>query len=177
MTRIATTHSLTRTFVVLIAACAFALGLGACSKGKEDDKAAKAPVVLTAPAGNDDTAWRNYLGQVVAQNQEGVTDRVYAYYLPANSQIQAEDGTSQYGRQLENVTSVVARTVLPGNLLAFGSPDSTSMGDLVVAAFKDAKPDALKGSQVVFIGKAGDSDRVKAAVEAAGAKFVFVEAK
>jgi hypothetical protein len=30
---------------------------------------------------------------------------------------------------------------------------------------------------VLFIGKVEDRDRVKAAVEAAGAKFVFVEAK
>jgi hypothetical protein len=177
MTRTANIHSAARTVLVLLAACALAFGLTACKKGGDEDKAAKGPVVLTAPAGNDDVAWRNYLGQVVAQNQEGVTDRVYAYYLPANSQIQAEDGTSQYGRQLDNVTNVVARTVLPGNLLAFGSPDSTAIGDLVVAAFKDAKPEALKGSQVVFIGKAADRDRVKTAVEAAGAKFVFVEAK
>ena len=66
---------------------------------------------------------------------------------------------------------------LPGNLLAFGSPDSAKMGDLVVAAFTGAKPDALQGSQVLFIGKPADRDRVKAAAEAAGAKFIFVEAK
>ena len=69
------------------------------------------------------------------------------------------------------------RTVLPGNMLAFGSPDSTKMADLIVMAFTDADPNALKGSQVLFIGAPGDSERVKAAVEAAGAKYIFVEAK
>jgi hypothetical protein len=177
MTRIATTQFVIRTVAVLLAACGLTLGLAACKKEGEDEKAPKAPVVLTAPAGNDDVAWRNYLSQVVAQNQEGVTDRVYAYYLPANSKIQAEDGTSQYGRQMEQVKGVVLRTVLPGNLLAFGSPDSAAMGDLIVESFAGAKPEALKGSQFVFIGKAADRDRVKAAAEAAGAKFVFVEAK
>jgi hypothetical protein len=170
------THTATR-LAALLAACALVLGLGACKPKDDAANADKAPAVLTAPAGNDDAAWKAYLGQVVAMNQEGVTDRVYAYYIPADSQVAAEDGSSQYGRQLDNVSSVVARTVLPGNLLAFGSPDSTAMGDLIVAAFKDAKPTALKGSQVVFIGKPADSERVKAAVEAAGAKYVFVEAK
>jgi hypothetical protein len=51
------------------------------------------------------------------------------------------------------------------------------MGDLIVAAMTGAPADALKGSQVLFIGKSADSDRVKAVVEAAGGKYIFVEAK
>ncbi len=154
--------------------------LAACKPATEPapDDAAKAPAApLTAPAGDDDDAWKAYLGQVVGQNMAGVTDRVFPYYLPANSATPDADGTSQYDRQLENVSGVVARTVLPGNMLAFGSPDSAKMGDMIVAAFTGAKPDAFKGSQVLFIGKAADSDRVKAAVEAAGARYIFVEVK
>ena len=151
--------------------------LAGCQKAEE---AAPAPVALTAPTGTDDMAWKEYLGKVVGQNQAGVTDRTFPYYLPANSSAPAEgdqDGKSQYDRQLENVTAVVQRTVLPGNMLAFGSPDSAKMADLIVAAFTGAEPDALKGSQVLFIGKAEDSARVQAAVEAAGAKNIFIEAK
>ena len=51
------------------------------------------------------------------------------------------------------------------------------MADLILSAFSGAKPDALKGSQVLFIGKAEDSARVQAPVEASGAKYIFVEAK
>ena len=94
----------------------------------------------------------------------GVTDRVFPYYLPANSTVPTPGDTqnrSQYDRQLENVTSVLSRTVLPGNMLAFGSPDSAKMADLVVSAFSGGKPDALKGSQVLFIGKAEDNARVQ----------------
>ena len=152
--------------------------LAGCQKAEEEVEAA--PAALVAPTSGDDAAWKQYLGQVVGQNQEGVTDRVFPYYLPMNSDVVTEadkDGRSQYARQLENVNNVVLRTVLPGNMLAFGSPDSTKMADLIVAAFTGAEPDALKGSQVLFIGKPADRDRVKAAVEAAGAKFVFVEAK
>ena len=163
-------------FTVFLAACAFALGLVACKPAgdKAADKAAPAP--LGAPAGNDDAAWKAYLGQVVGRNMDGVTDRVFPYYLPADSGTPTAEGeTSQYDRQLEQVTGVIARTVLPGNMLAFGSPDSARMADLIVAAFTGAKADALKGSQVLFIGKPADSARVKAAAEAAGAKYVFVE--
>ena len=157
---------------------ALALSLSAC-KPKEEPKAA-APVVLTAPASTDDAAWKAYLGSVVSSHMNGVTDRVYPYYLPANSTEPTPgdpDNHSQYDRQLENVSSVMLRTVLPGNMLVFGSPDSAKMGDLVIAALTDAKEDALKGSQVLFIGKPADSDRVKAAVEAKGGKYIFVEAK
>ena len=147
---------------------------------QKEEAAPAAPVELTAPAGNDDGEWKAYLGQVIGRNQEGVTDRVFSYYLPMGSQEPAEgdqDGKTMFDRQLENVATVVQRTVLPGNMLAFGSPDSAKMADLIVMAFTDADPKALEGSQVLFIGKAADSERVKAAVEAAGAKYIFVEAK
>jgi hypothetical protein len=147
---------------------------------KKEEEAAPAPAALVAPVNGDDTAWKTYLGQVVGQNMAGVTDRNFSYYLPANSQTLNEgdaDGRTQFDRQLENVTTVVLRTVLPGNMLSFGSPDSEKMADLIVMSFAEAEPDALAGSQVLFIGKAEDSDRVRAAVEASGAKYLFVEAK
>ena len=164
--------------LLLLATC---LGLSACtSPDDEGDKVAKtaaAKAPLTAPATADDKLWKPYLQDVIKNHMEGVTDRVYPYYLPANSTAIDADGRSSYDRQSENVTSVISRTVLPGNMLAFGSPDSAKMGDLILSAFSGAKPDALKGSQVLFIGKPEDSDRVKAVVEAAGGKYIFVEAK
>ena len=51
------------------------------------------------------------------------------------------------------------------------------MSDLIIEAFVASPKDALKDSKVLFIGKADDSERVKIAVEAASATFVFVEAK
>jgi hypothetical protein len=171
-----------RTAIASAIVFVFALLLAGCKPAgdtpeQKAEKAAKAPLV--APAGDNDEAWKAYLGNVVGQNMSGVTDRVFPYYLPINSKTPDEggDGSSMYERQLDNVGSVVQRTVLPGNMLAFGSPDSATMGDMIVEAFTGAKPDALKGSQVLFIGKAADSDRVKAAVEAAGARYIFVEVK
>ena len=117
--------------------------LAGCQKAEE--AAPAAPAALVAPSTDDDMAWKEYLGKVVGQNQSGVTDRTFPYYLPANSDVTPEaDGRTQYARQLENVNTVVLRTVLPGNMLAFGSPDSAKMADLIVAAFTGAEPDALR---------------------------------
>ncbi|HLS84624.1 MAG TPA: hypothetical protein VK016_08200 [Arenimonas sp.] len=158
---------------------ALVLSLGlAAGCGQKADDGATAPTALTAPTNGDDYAWKSYLGQVIGQNQEGVTGRTFPYYLPLDSRTITEadeDGRSQYDRQLENVHNAVQRTVLPGNMLAFGSPDSAAMADLVVAAFEGAEPDALKGSQVLFVGNPEDSERVRAAVEAAGARYIFIE--
>ena len=161
---------------------AFTVALSACQSGDEAEKskAQAAPVVLHAPAGSDDKEWKLYLQQVVGQNMAGVTDRVFPYYLPADSTTPTPgdpENRSQYDRQLDNVTSALSRTVLPGNMLVFGSPDSAKMADLIISAFSGATADALKGSQVLFIGKPEDSARVQAAAQAVGAKYIFVEAK
>ncbi len=164
----------------IFAPLAVLLALVALTGCKKEEPPAQVEAVLVAPTNADDNAWKEYLGRVVGRNLGGVTDRNFSYYLPANSSAPAEgdqEGITQYDRQLENVTTVVLRTVLPGNMLSFGSPDSAKMADMIVTAFTDADPNALKGSQVLFIGDQADSDRVKTAVEAAGAKYIFVEAK
>jgi len=168
-----TRHNIT----LLLLAVAF--GLGACQSPEEPEttKKVEAVAVLSVPKTADDKEWKPYLQQVIGQHMEGVTDRVFPYYLPANSAEVQSDGRSMFDRQSENVTAVISRTVLPGNMLAFGSPDSAKMADLILSAFSGAKPDALKGSQVLFVGKAEDSARVQAPVEASGAKYIFVEAK
>jgi len=97
-----------------------------------------------------------------------------AYYLPPPG---GADYEGMYARQQQGVSDTVARGVLPGNLLAFMSPDSTKMADLVVASFKNPSAGSMKGVIVLFIGKAEDNERVKAAVTATGATYRFVEAK
>ena len=171
--------------LIALFALAFGFALTACESSDEEDAptaaAAKAPLPpLVAPTSSADKEWMPYLQQVVSRNMAGVTDRVTPYYLPANSTEptpEDTDGRSKYDRQLETVNTVISRTVLPGNMLAFGSPDGARMADLIVAAFAGGTPDAMKGSQVLFIGKAEDNARVQAAVEAVGAKYIFVEAK
>lgn len=170
--------------LLAVTALGLTLALSACETQDPEEAAAKsqkAPLPeLHAPAGTSDKEWMPYLQQVASRNQAGVTDHVTAYYLPAESDVvspEDSDGKTKYDRQLEGVNTVIQRTVLPGNMLVFGSPNSTRMGDLVVAAFNGGAADALKGSQVLFIGQAADSARVQAAVESVGGKYIFVEAK
>lgn len=165
--------------LLILASC---VALSGCVSGDEEaaPKVMVAKPAPRAPAGTDDKEWKLYLQQVVSQNMGGVTDRVFPYYLPANSTVPTPgdpDNRSQYDRQLENVTTVMSRTVLPGNMLVFGSPDSAKMADLILAAFSGATKDALRGSQVLFIGKPDDGARVKTAAETVGAKYIFVAAK
>ena len=96
------------------------------------------------------------------------------YYLPAAG---SADFDEQYTRQLDNVAGAVARGVLPGNMLAFGSPESSRMADLIVEAFNGVQAGSMKDVRVLFIGNATDLERVKAAVEPSGASVAFHEVK
>ena len=161
---------------LLAAALAATLLLAACRPPAEDE-AATAPVALTAPTTNDDNAWKTYLGQVIGNNMDGITERTFNYYLPYGADPAEADGP--YSRMLGDVQAAVQRGVLPGNMLSFSSPNSTLMADLIVEAFsgEGIQDDALKGSRVLFIGEAKDESRVRQAVLATGAEFRFVEKK
>ena len=148
------------------------LGLAAC--GNKDDGKGKqeaAPVVLQVPTTTNDQDWKLYLSAVVKQNMKGVRSSPYMYYLPSAT---VEDFEDQYSRQLDNVMGVVMRTVTPGNMLAFGSPESSRMADLVIEAFKESQPGSFKGVKVLLVGKSEDEQRVGEALAASEAEFIFV---
>lgn len=150
------------------------LMLAACGQEEAAAPVEEAPAPLVAPTDGDDTAWRNYLISVVQANLGGINNSPFMYYLPAQG---GEGWEESYQRQLTAVSETVERTVLPGNMLAFGSPDSAKMADLIVEAFAKAGPNSLPEVRVLFIGKAEDRERVAAAVTPSGAEFVFHEAK
>jgi hypothetical protein len=168
-------------FALMAAALAATILLAACQADVGDDerprKAAAQEAPLVAPTTDDDAAWKAYLGQVIGRNMDGITERTFNYYLPAGSEPGTEDGA--YERMKNEVNAVVSRSVLPGNMITFSSPNSSRMADLVVEAFQGefVTATALKGSRVLFIGKAEDKERVQAAVEAVGGEFRFVEVK
>lgn len=159
-----------------IIALALSLVLAACSKKEE---AAVAPVeqaveVVAVPApGSDANAWKKYLGAVVMQNMQGVkTNRPYMYFVPEGA-----DGEIDRSNQLENVKTTVARGVLPGNMLAFGGPDSKLTADMVVDSFAEAGAGTFKDVTVLFVGAVADKDRVEQALTTSGASFRFAEMK
>jgi hypothetical protein len=146
--------------------------LAACKKEEAAAKTETAPVA--APTTGDANAWQAYASDVVKRNMDGVTNSPFVYFLPLESEA---DFQAQYDSQLDKVQSDLTRGILEGNMLAFISPASAKMADLVTTAFTDVAPGSMKGVKVLFIGKAADSERVKAAVSPAGVNYVFVEAK
>jgi hypothetical protein len=168
-------------FALLAASAALALVLTACqsevNEGEEEAKPEAAPVALVAPTTQDDEAWKAYLGPMIVNNSDGITERTFPYYLPAGTDPAEVDGP--YSRMMMDVRTVLQRGVLPGNMLAFASPNSTMMADLIVEAFEDEsiQDTALKGSRVLFIGETKDESRVRQSALSAGADFRFVEAK
>ena len=150
------------------------LVLSACKKeAPVADQAAEAKV-LVAPAKDDDAGWKAYLPAVVQENMGTITNSPFLYYLPPESD---PDFEAKFGRQVDAATLAMSRGVQKGNLLAFGSPASAKMADLMLVAFADVPPDTLKGVRILFIGDAVDNERVQAALAPTGAEYVFVEAK
>ena len=160
---------------VLVAAIALTatLTLSACNKKEGDQQTAEQVQQTPKPTDvNDSKAWNAYLGQIVQKNMQGMSaNQPYAYMVTAAS---TDEQKAQNERQLESVQDTVARGVLPGNLLAFGGPVSATTADLVVTAFKDAKPGSFKDVIVLFIGDQADEQRVTDALKPTGATVRFV---
>lgn len=164
MTKFATRLLLIACLVVPFAAC----------KKQDAAPAETADAPLVVPAKDDDAGWRTYLSEVVTRNMGTITNTPYLYYLPPESDPEFQ---AKYDRSLDQAKTAIARGIVGGNLLAFGSSASAKMADLVVASFQGVEAGTMKGVRVVFIGDAADGERVKAAVEPTGVDFVFVEAK
>ena len=168
---------------ILALALVGALVLSACGKSdeqvrKEAEAAAAAeaakPVPLPA-AGADKAAWQKYLANVVTRNMQGVkSTNPFMYFVPAGDSQDVQDARNN---QMNNVSDTVSRGVLPGNMMAFGGPDSKATADLIEGAFKDSKDGSFKGVVILFVGAAADQDRVKNAISKTGAEFRFVEMK
>ena len=166
-----------RKILAILFACAATFALSACNQQeKAKDEAAAQPQVAPMPTNaTDKNAWKQYLVSVVTANMQGVkTNHPYMYFVPAGD----DDATkADRQNQLDNVKNVVARGVLPGNMMAFGGPDSKTTASLVVDSFKDAQAGSFKDVVVLFIGAPGDVDAIKQALASSGAEVRFVEAK
>ena len=160
--------TLTRMLMVLCLALPFA----GCKKEEAPVAAVKAPV--PAPVNENRQAWLDYLSDVVTRNMGGIQNQPFVYMLPGETTADFQD---QYDRLLEKAKGDVSRGVISGNMLAYGSPASAKMADLVIESFKDVPAGSMKGVKVLFIGKPADGDRVKAALAPTGVDYVFVEAK
>ena len=150
--------------------------LAACQKDEAStETVAEAKPAVERPAdNNDEQAWGVYLSDVVTRNMGDMNNNPYLYYLPS-SESEGFEGARE--RLAEDIEIAMQRGIVEGNLVAFGSPESAMMADIVVGAFGKVDPGSMKGVKLLFIGDAADNDRVRAAVEPAGVNYQFVEAK
>jgi len=155
---------------LLLMAC-LVLPLAACNQdGAKSSQTQRAP--LSAPSGEDRSEWAAYVGDAVGRNLGNIVNQPYVYLLPGESH---EDFEGSYERLAEKIRNDLARGVLRGNLLAYASPASDKIADIVIEGFTDVAEDSMKGVRVLFIGKTVDGDRVRAAVAPAGVDYVFVD--
>jgi len=161
-----------KTMIRMLMIAALAMSFAACKKQEAPAVAGKAPVQV--PVNDNRQAWVDYISDVVQRNMGNVQNSPYVYLLPGESTADFQD---QYDRLAGKAKDDLSRGIIAGNMLAYGSPASAKMADLVIAAFKDVPAGSMKGVKVLFIGKAEDNERVKAAVAPAGVDYVFVEAK
>lgn len=158
-----------RKFALLAAAALTgALALSACNKQDDDQQASSQVQTVAKPTDPNDTkAWSAYFQQIVQKNMDGMTaERPFPYLVPAGDDDAAKDSRD---RQLQNVQDAVARGVLPGNMMVFAGPNSSQTADLVIEAFKDAKPGSFKGVILLVIGDEADKQRVTDALTPTGA--------
>ncbi|MEO6227195.1 MAG: hypothetical protein ABIO61_04970 [Thermomonas sp.] len=159
-------------FRMLLIACLI-LPFAACKK-EEAPKVEAVAAPLAAPTNDDLPAWRAYVTDVAKRNMDGITNSPYVYFLPSEG---SEGFGGQYERLLEKVEGDLSRGIIAGNMLVFASPSSGKMSELATVAFRQVGEGTMKDVKVLFIGKAGDSEKVKAVAEPAGVKYIFVEAK
>jgi hypothetical protein len=158
------------------------LSLLACQKPSSDateQKQAAPVVVLTAPTDGDPEAWKAYLRQEITPHVDRRFKRPYTYLIPLVDQAspEHEEQQRQYDAQFENVQNVVGRGIQAGTMLAFGGPDSKSVGNVIVESFRLAGPKTLKGVRVLVIAKPEERERVTAAVAPSEAELVWVDMK
>jgi hypothetical protein len=174
------------------------VGLSACNNngGSQANTQAKA----TRPTSSTDIkGWQAYLTQIVEDNLGNITNTPYVYFVPdvpvqaAASATTAASGASAgaagtaavpasassavatLGRVQDQLDTVVAATVLPGNMVAAGGPNSATTAQVLENAFRQATPGSFKGVVVLFIGDKADEAAVRAAVEPSGATFKFAQ--
>ena len=161
-------NTMTRSLVI---AC-LALSFAACKK--EEAPKAEVAAPLSAPTTDDATAWRAYVNDVATRNMDGVNNSPFVYFLPSDK---AEGFGGLYERLLQKLEEDLGRGIQEGNMLVFASPAQEKTTEMVETAFKPVPPGSMKGVKVIFIGTPILGERVRTAVEPAGVKYVFVEAK
>jgi hypothetical protein len=157
-----------RRLIASVALVCALFALGACQEAAPPPDPAK--TVPTNPA--DSAAWKAYVSAVsrnyVPADQ---SSRIFATFV---EHAQDEEKNT---RTVENIRNFISRGIADGTTILFASPDSVVVTEIIEKAFAEPNPTLLKGIRVIFIGQKSEEERVRAAVTAWGATFVFHEAR
>lgn len=118
------------------------------------------------------SVWQAYMQQIVTDNMGDITSQPYAYFVPSSKYPESQGAISRVQDQIDDM---VTATVLPGNLVAVGGPDSATTAQVLENAFKSAAAGSFKGVTVLFIGDKADEAAVKAAIAPSGATLKFAQ--
>jgi len=131
------------------------------------------PVAYARPEDPSDIkAWERFLTPIVEQNMGSITHTPYVYFVPS------PDDSTRAGmiqKVQDQLSTVVAATVLPGNMVAAGGPNSATTAHVLETAFQNASPGSFKGVVILFIGDESDAAAVRQAVYLSGATFKFAQ--
>lgn len=141
-----------------------ASGTAAAADSSDQDTCSRATVSALT--------WQSYMQQVVEANMGDISNPPYAYFVPSGKYPENQDAIS---RVQDSLNGTVSATVLPGNMVAVGGPDSGTTAQVLETAFKNASPGSFKGVVVLFIGDKADEAAVKAAIDPSGATFKFAQ--
>ncbi|MDQ2971621.1 MAG: hypothetical protein ABIY40_03160 [Rhodanobacteraceae bacterium] len=158
--------------LVVVIALVATFALSACNKNQPAEQAAQTVQVSKPTSPTDMKGWQAYLSQIVQQHMQGIQNNPYVYFVPPGDN---PDQQAERGRVQDLLNGVVAATVLPGNMIVAGGPDSGKTADALIAAFKNAQPGSFKDVVVMFIGDAADKQRTQAAIAPSGAEFRFAQ--
>ncbi|WHZ17975.1 MAG: hypothetical protein OJF55_000124 [Rhodanobacteraceae bacterium] len=137
---------------------------GASDSSEEDDMCSRANVSAST--------WQPYMQQIVTENLGDITNAPYAYFVPSGKYPENQGAIS---RVQDSLNGTIIATVLPGNMIAVGGPDSATTAQVLETAFKQASPGSFKGVVVLFMGDKADEAAVKAAVDPSGATLKFAQ--
>lgn len=121
---------------------------------------------------NDIKGWEAYISSIVEANMGSITNQPYAYFVPTAADPANWASIAKVRNQL---SEVVAATVLPGNMVAAAGPSSATTAQVLKAAFRNASPGSFQGVVILFIGDQADESAVRAAVVPSGATFKFAQ--
>lgn len=135
---------------------------------------AKRAETITAPANDEQTAWRDYLTEMMARRSTGVEDFPRLFFLPAERD---KDYPEDRQMILETLSTGIKERFNPGTQIVFSSPSSARLAELMEQGLAKVLEDSLQGYTVVFAGEQQFNAVVENAVRRTGSNYVFVNVR